>query len=125
MFLYVQAISCHYAGADCYYIDVKGTTQENIAKEVGEIAARKYAMGNEVTFQVSGERLRFYGSCHYLTNGRNKIRMSKIHKKQALITTSDPASRMCIPGLQNKSTHVKIRYRSNCSFVERNDLQIG
>lgn len=46
-----QAISCHYAGADCYYIDVKGTTQENIEKEVEEIAARKYALG-EITFKV-------------------------------------------------------------------------
>lgn len=48
----VQAISCHYASADCYYIDVKGTTQENIEKEVGELAARKYAMAAELTFQV-------------------------------------------------------------------------
>lgn len=47
-----QAISCHYASADCYYIDVEGTTQENIEKEVKEIAARKYAMDNEITFKV-------------------------------------------------------------------------
>lgn len=48
----VQAISCHYAGADCYYIDVKGTSQENIEKEVKEIASRKYSMDNDITFQV-------------------------------------------------------------------------
>lgn len=48
----VQAISCHYASADCYYIDVKGTTQENIEKEVGELAARKYAVAGDLTFQV-------------------------------------------------------------------------
>ena len=29
-----KAISCHYSSADCHYIDVTGTTQENIAKEV-------------------------------------------------------------------------------------------
>ncbi|CAF96289.1 unnamed protein product, partial [Tetraodon nigroviridis] len=60
-----KAISCHYAGADCYYIDVKGTTQENIEKEVSEIAARKFAL-DQVTFQdswafrgrlVQGERI--------------------------------------------------------------------
>ncbi|XP_070709759.1 phytanoyl-CoA dioxygenase, peroxisomal [Pempheris klunzingeri] len=60
-----KAISCHYASADCYYIDVEGTTQENIENEVKDIAARKYGMGNEVTFKdtwafrgrlVQGER---------------------------------------------------------------------
>lgn len=46
-----QAISCHYASADCYYIDVKGTTQEKIENEVKEIAARKYSLDN-INFQV-------------------------------------------------------------------------
>ncbi|XP_046878640.1 phytanoyl-CoA dioxygenase, peroxisomal [Hypomesus transpacificus] len=46
-----KAISCHYASSDCYYIDVKGTTQENIEKEVKEIAARKYDIGDSITFQ--------------------------------------------------------------------------
>merc|ERR1711863_171873 len=27
-----KAISCHYASANCHYIDVRGTSQENIAK---------------------------------------------------------------------------------------------
>ena len=36
-----KAISCHYATSNLEYIDVKGTTQENIAKEVEDIAARK------------------------------------------------------------------------------------
>ncbi|CAB1345853.1 unnamed protein product [Coregonus sp. 'balchen'] len=45
-----KAISCHYASADCYYIDVRGTTQENIGQEVKEIAARKYAV-DDVTFE--------------------------------------------------------------------------
>ncbi|KAK1906484.1 Phytanoyl-CoA dioxygenase peroxisomal [Dissostichus eleginoides] len=60
-----KAISCHYASADCFYIDVKGTTQENIEQEVKDIANRKYALGNDITFQdtwafrgrlVQGER---------------------------------------------------------------------
>jgi len=36
-----KAISCHYASADCHYIDVRGTSQENIAAEVSDIARRK------------------------------------------------------------------------------------
>lgn len=36
-----KAISCHYASSDCYYIDVEGTSQENIANEVKEIASRR------------------------------------------------------------------------------------
>ncbi|KAI4803397.1 hypothetical protein KUCAC02_006946 [Chaenocephalus aceratus] len=60
-----KAISCHYASADCFYIDVKGTTQENIEQEVKDIANRKYKLGNDITFQdtwafrgrlVQGER---------------------------------------------------------------------
>lgn len=36
-----KAISCHYASNDCYFIDVEGTTQENIAKEVEEVMMRR------------------------------------------------------------------------------------
>ncbi|CAJ1054487.1 phytanoyl-CoA dioxygenase%2C peroxisomal [Xyrichtys novacula] len=59
-----KAISCHYASADCYYISVRGTTQENIEKEVKEIASRKYNM-EQISFEdtwafrgrlVQGER---------------------------------------------------------------------
>ncbi|CAN9508144.1 unnamed protein product [Ophioblennius macclurei] len=59
-----KAISCHYSSSDCYYIDVKGTTQENIEKEVTDIAMRRF--GADVTFQdswafrgrlVQGERI--------------------------------------------------------------------
>ncbi|XP_029901188.1 phytanoyl-CoA dioxygenase, peroxisomal [Myripristis murdjan] len=60
-----KAISCHYASADCFYIDVKGTTQENIEKEVKEIASRRYDVDDSITLQdvwalrgrlVQGER---------------------------------------------------------------------
>lgn len=36
-----KAISCHYAASECQYFDVKGTLQEDIAKEVLEVAARR------------------------------------------------------------------------------------
>lgn len=39
---YRKAISCHYASSDCQYIDVKGTSQEELADEVFEIARKKY-----------------------------------------------------------------------------------
>lgn len=44
-----KAISCHYSSAEMQYIDVRGTSQENIAKEVEEIAKRR---GMELEFQV-------------------------------------------------------------------------
>ena len=47
-----QAISCHYASSDCYYIDVKGTTQENIDKELSDLATRKYNLDYKMSFEV-------------------------------------------------------------------------
>ncbi|XP_053319079.1 phytanoyl-CoA dioxygenase, peroxisomal [Spea bombifrons] len=46
-----KAISCHYASADCHYIDVKGTSQENIEKEVAEIALKRYGVETEIDFK--------------------------------------------------------------------------
>ncbi|KAJ1531825.1 hypothetical protein ONE63_000478 [Megalurothrips usitatus] len=43
-----KAISCHYASSNCYFIDVMGTSQENIAKEVEGIAKQK---GFNIDFQ--------------------------------------------------------------------------
>ncbi|XP_074124725.1 phytanoyl-CoA dioxygenase, peroxisomal [Sminthopsis crassicaudata] len=37
-----KAISCHYASSDCFYTDVKGTSQENIEKELQELSKRKF-----------------------------------------------------------------------------------
>ncbi|XP_053505733.1 phytanoyl-CoA dioxygenase, peroxisomal [Ictalurus furcatus] len=48
-----KAISCHYAGADCHYVDVKGTTQENISKEVEELARKRIGSDITVSFQDS------------------------------------------------------------------------
>ncbi|XP_068612739.1 phytanoyl-CoA dioxygenase, peroxisomal-like [Brachionichthys hirsutus] len=57
----------HYPQATCFYISVKGTTQENIEKEVTEIAARRHNMkGDSPAFRnpwafrgrlVQGERI--------------------------------------------------------------------
>ena len=44
-----KAISCHYSCTELTYIDVVGTTQENIAKEVEGITNRQ---GLKLTIQV-------------------------------------------------------------------------
>uniref|UniRef100_A0A8D8W6G7 phytanoyl-CoA dioxygenase n=1 Tax=Cacopsylla melanoneura TaxID=428564 RepID=A0A8D8W6G7_9HEMI len=44
-----KAISCHYAAAECHYIDVRGTTQDNIANEIEQIALKKF--GVELKFE--------------------------------------------------------------------------
>ncbi|XP_026548863.1 phytanoyl-CoA dioxygenase, peroxisomal-like, partial [Notechis scutatus] len=41
-----KAISCHYASSDGYYIDVKGTSQEFLEKELEEIVRRRYNMAD-------------------------------------------------------------------------------
>jgi phytanoyl-CoA hydroxylase len=46
---YRKAISCHYASCDCQYIEVTGTMQEDIAKEVEHMAKTK-AGGMEISF---------------------------------------------------------------------------
>ncbi|XP_069483972.1 phytanoyl-CoA dioxygenase, peroxisomal-like isoform X1 [Ambystoma mexicanum] len=46
-----KAISCHYASSDCEYIDVKGTSQENIEKEVAQIARRRHGVESEVSLK--------------------------------------------------------------------------
>ncbi|XP_051007307.1 phytanoyl-CoA dioxygenase, peroxisomal [Acomys russatus] len=61
-----KAISCHYASSDCNYINVKGTSQENIAKEIVEIAEKHSGLKGSVDFKdtwmfrgrlVKGERI--------------------------------------------------------------------
>ncbi|XP_017498135.2 phytanoyl-CoA dioxygenase, peroxisomal isoform X1 [Manis javanica] len=39
-----KAISCHFADAHCHYIDVKGTSQENIGKEIVELANKLHGI---------------------------------------------------------------------------------
>lgn len=52
MFFFFKAISCHYASADCHYIDVEGTTQENISKEVEDLARKRVGSDTTLSFQV-------------------------------------------------------------------------
>ncbi|XP_057321881.1 phytanoyl-CoA dioxygenase, peroxisomal-like [Microplitis mediator] len=41
-----KAISCHYASAECQYIDVRGTVQEPIRNEVLELVRKRYPGAN-------------------------------------------------------------------------------
>lgn len=36
-----KAISVHYADSNCYFINVKGTTQENVASEIEDLMKKK------------------------------------------------------------------------------------
>lgn len=47
-----KAISCHYSCAEMKFIDIRGTLQENIAKEVEELVQRR---GFNITFEVPEE----------------------------------------------------------------------
>lgn len=46
-----KAISCHYTTSDSYFIDVRGTTQQNIAKEIEAIGFKRTKM--HIPFEVS------------------------------------------------------------------------
>lgn len=39
-----QSISCHFASSECYYIDVKNTTQEHLEKELADMFEKRYNM---------------------------------------------------------------------------------
>ncbi|RZF42678.1 hypothetical protein LSTR_LSTR001473 [Laodelphax striatellus] len=41
-----KAISCHYASSDCYYIEVKDTIQDSIAKEIEDMAKKRGFSGS-------------------------------------------------------------------------------
>ena len=61
---YRKAISCHYSCAETTYIDVVGTTQENIAKEVEEMSKRR---GLELNIQVQN-KVGFHFPIYIVTN---------------------------------------------------------
>ncbi|KAF6132061.1 phytanoyl-CoA 2-hydroxylase [Phyllostomus discolor] len=46
-----KAISCHFASSDSHYIDVKGTSQENIEKEIVALAKKLHGI-EDVSLQV-------------------------------------------------------------------------
>ncbi|XP_040824021.1 phytanoyl-CoA dioxygenase, peroxisomal isoform X2 [Ochotona curzoniae] len=61
-----KSISCHFASSNCHYIDVKGTSQENIEKEVVEIVKRFLGVKGDLNLKdiwmfrsrlVKGERI--------------------------------------------------------------------
>ena len=47
-----QAISTHYASSYCDYINVDGTIQEILSKEVEEVARKRLGPDVKFTFQV-------------------------------------------------------------------------
>ena len=83
----LQAISCHYANSNCYYIDVRGTTQEVIAKEVLDIATKRLGT-SEVTYQVCFKRitstLYLRLSCHQQDVWKFRSRL--VHGKEGSLT---------------------------------------
>uniref|UniRef100_A0A224XTP9 phytanoyl-CoA dioxygenase n=1 Tax=Panstrongylus lignarius TaxID=156445 RepID=A0A224XTP9_9HEMI len=56
-----KAISCHYSTSDCIYIDVHGTVQEKIAKEIEEMAlARGVSVTMEEAWRYRSRPVRGY-----------------------------------------------------------------
>uniref|UniRef100_A0A673T9B6 Phytanoyl-CoA dioxygenase, peroxisomal n=1 Tax=Suricata suricatta TaxID=37032 RepID=A0A673T9B6_SURSU len=56
---YRKVISCHFASADCHYIDVKGTNQEKFEKDLTRIMHKKLGIPEDIslkwTFNASGD----------------------------------------------------------------------
>ncbi|XP_049480565.1 phytanoyl-CoA dioxygenase, peroxisomal isoform X2 [Panthera uncia] len=61
-----EAISCHFASADCHYIDVKGTSQESFEKDILETLHKVYGFPEDASLKdiyrlnvqlVKGERI--------------------------------------------------------------------
>jgi len=48
---YRKAISCHFASSHCDYIDVTGTSQESLSKEVMEIGKKRIGDGIDFSFE--------------------------------------------------------------------------
>ncbi|XP_045868483.1 phytanoyl-CoA dioxygenase, peroxisomal-like [Meles meles] len=48
---YRKAISCHFASADCHYIDVKGTSQEVVERDISEMAKKLYGISDDTRLQ--------------------------------------------------------------------------
>ncbi|XP_032706662.1 phytanoyl-CoA dioxygenase, peroxisomal [Lontra canadensis] len=48
---YRKAITCHFAGADCHYIDVKGTSQEVTEKDYLRIGKKLYGIPDDTRLQ--------------------------------------------------------------------------
>lgn len=55
-----KAISCHYASSHCQYINVKGTSQQNLEVEIQEIAKRRFGDGIELNMQDAWQTKRIH-----------------------------------------------------------------
>lgn len=49
----IQAISAHYASSHCQYIDVEGTSQEVVLKEVQDVVRKRLGSDAKITLPVS------------------------------------------------------------------------
>ncbi|XP_009952378.1 PREDICTED: phytanoyl-CoA dioxygenase, peroxisomal [Leptosomus discolor] len=66
-----QSISCHFASSECYYIDVKNTTQEHVEKEIVEMAHKKYDVTSVTLKSIN---CRFASSERYCADVKNTTR---------------------------------------------------
>uniref|UniRef100_A0A9L0RQI0 Phytanoyl-CoA dioxygenase, peroxisomal n=1 Tax=Equus caballus TaxID=9796 RepID=A0A9L0RQI0_HORSE len=60
-----KAISCHFASANCHYIDVKGTSQENIEKEVVRFANELFKVKQDINLKVCLYEMTREKSCFF------------------------------------------------------------
>lgn len=47
-----KAISCHYASSHCHYIDVEGTSQDIVLREVRELAKKRLGTDADITLDM-------------------------------------------------------------------------
>lgn len=66
--LSVQAISCHFADAGCQYIDVKGTSQENIEQELLALAEKLFGLKGSISMKVRACRDKVVSSAPVLSS---------------------------------------------------------
>lgn len=52
MSILYQAISCHYAASECYYIDVRGSSQDIISDEVEALAKKRLGPDVDMAFEA-------------------------------------------------------------------------
>ena len=77
--LNLQAISCHYASSHCQYIDIRGTSQENLAEELKELARKRYGNDFEVTFEVKSFLDYYKYPVFHLTHVENLVHIIGIN----------------------------------------------
>eukprot|EP00795_Rhopilema_esculentum_P000375 gene375-10040_t len=48
-----KAISCHFSTADCHYINVRGTSQENIEDEIVQLAKKRFGDDFQIDLELA------------------------------------------------------------------------